>query len=70
MTKGAVISTQTKRKTAKKPAPKRIEPIDYLRIGRAIGKQGYCGECIGCMCYRDFCDYADDLQAHDREKEK
>lgn len=54
-----------KTKTKQKP----LKPIDYLRIGRAIGKMGYCGECAGCLCYRDFCDYADDLRDHDREKE-
>jgi hypothetical protein len=44
-------------------------PIDYLRIGRAIGKHGYCGECIGCLCYRDFCDWADELRDHDYDRE-
>lgn len=51
------------------PAPplRKLEPIEYLVIGRAIGRSGFCGRCMGCLCYRDFCDYADALRDHDRE---
>ena len=57
------------RKAVKKAKPKTLMPIDYLRIGRAIGKHGYCGECLGCLCYRDFCDWADELRDHDYDRD-
>jgi hypothetical protein len=53
---------------AKPPRTKNLVPIDYLRIGRAIGRMGYCGECIGCLCYHDFCDWVMELRDHDAEK--
>lgn len=46
----------------KRGAQRKLAPIDYLRIGKAIGKMGYCGECCGCLVYRDFCDWAMELK--------
>jgi len=47
-----------------------LKPIDYLIIGRQIGRVGHCGMCLGCLCYFDFCDWAQELKEHDYEKEK
>ena len=63
------VGKKPKPKPQVKARPKPFTSIDYLRIGRAIGKRGYCGECIGCLCYRDFCDWADELRDHDYDRD-